>query len=194
MIDAVPVGTGRVAVVVFERSEVTVEAEDRGPPFVEADVASTDGSEPLGGFALDRQSQLPGRQKLDALEAEAGAVHGVLGVVPVGSDELFPSAIAPLAVAATAGTEETLGLGLHVAAIAGNDVASDEGVAEGLQVLALRRGVIDGAHRAIRIDGLPEVARRMNRRREWSVRSTSPGPERTPSGWVRCITVGSRAR
>ena len=38
-------------------------------------------------------------------------------------------------------------------------------------------------------DGLPEAARRTNLLSEWSVRSVSPGPERDPSGWVRCITL-----
>jgi hypothetical protein len=41
----------------------------------------------------------------------------------------------------------------------------------------------------MRIDGLPDAANRRNRRSEWSVRSMSPGPDRDPSGWVRCMTV-----
>ena len=39
------------------------------------------------------------------------------------------------------------------------------------------------------IDGFPDAASRKNRRSEYKVRSVSPGPERDPSGCVRCITV-----
>lgn len=48
-----------------------------------------------------------------------------------------------------------------------------------------------GAQNDMRIDGFPDAARRTNRRSECSVRSISPGPERAPSGWVRCITVSN---
>jgi hypothetical protein len=41
-----------------------------------------------------------------------------------------------------------------------------------------------GAQSDMRIDGLPEAARRTNRRSEWSVRFVSPGPDLIPSGWL----------
>jgi hypothetical protein len=43
--------------------------------------------------------------------------------------------------AAAAQAEEALGLGLHVAPVAGNDVAADERVAERLQLVALGAGM-----------------------------------------------------
>src|SRR5439155_13189544 len=46
-----------------------------------------------------------------------------------------------------------------------------------------------GAQNDMRIDGFPPAASRMKRRREGRVRSVSPGPDRTPSGCVRCIIV-----
>src|SRR6516165_9481239 len=45
------------------------------------------------------------------------------------------------------------------------------------------------AQNDIKIDGFPEAARWTNRRSECKVRSVSPGPDRDPSGWVRCITL-----
>src|SRR6266566_2257217 len=87
--------------------------------------------------------------------------------------------------------EQPFGLGPHVSAVAGDDVPAYEQLAEFLQLAAVFGGIQHRRHSAIKIEGFPEAASRRNRRRGWTVRSVSPGPERTPSGWVRCIRLFS---
>ncbi len=94
-----------------------------------------------------------------------GALHGVLRVVAVSGEQFLTAVSASAAVTASApSTEQPLRLGLHVPQVAG--MTWDEGLPEALEFLAFGSRKMTRAHSAIRIDGLPEAARRTNRLRE----------------------------
>ncbi|MEI2697959.1 MAG: hypothetical protein V9E94_06315 [Microthrixaceae bacterium] len=60
----------------------------------------SDGTKPIRRLTFDRQVELPGLEQFDALKSQPGAVHGVLGVEPVGVDEFLASASATFPVSA----------------------------------------------------------------------------------------------
>src|SRR5262245_20038200 len=64
------------------------------PPFRESDPTVTNVEQPVGRLALDRKVECAGGDQLDALEAEPGAVHGVLGVVAVLADQFLATSAA----------------------------------------------------------------------------------------------------
>ncbi len=97
LVDPGAVGAVGDGVVVCERLQLSVELQGPVPPVIETDLAAADTPQPVGWLALDRQGQVPGGEQLDALEAEPGTVHRVLGVVAECLDELgaLPAAAAP---------------------------------------------------------------------------------------------------
>ena len=70
-------------------------------------------------------------------------MHGVLGVVPVGGDQLLPATAAPAAVTAAPQAQQPQALRPHVPLVAGHDVAPDERRAERPELLARGRDVPD---------------------------------------------------
>src|SRR6476660_4777794 len=78
--DAGPIGARRNRVVVGEGLELGVEFEAAVPPFVEADLATAHGAQPIGRLALNRQLQTAGAQQFEPLEAEARGMHRNLRV------------------------------------------------------------------------------------------------------------------
>ena len=155
---------GLVAELGFEHR---VEREDPLPPLVEWHVAAPDGPQPLARFVGDRKGQSALGDQFQALEAESGAVHRVLGVVAMRGNQFLTSASASATVTTTAaGPEQPLSLRLHVTAVARDDVATDKGLAEALEFVAFPVEKMTGAQSDMRIEGLPEAARRTNLRRE----------------------------
>lgn len=144
LFDPSSVRTDGKTTIIFELLELRVQVEAPLPPLVEGDVAMAHCAEPVGGLALDGQVEVPRREQLDALEAEASAVHRVLRVVAVGGNKLFSLSTASSSMAAAASTEEPHRLRLHVAAVSGHDVPADERLAETSQLIAFGRGVDDG--------------------------------------------------
>jgi hypothetical protein len=152
--DAGGVGARGKVVVGLGGRQPGVEVDFGVPAFGEGDVAAADGAEPVGGYALDGELELLGGEEVEALVAEAGSVYGILGVVAVIGDELGAASAATTAVPAASESEQPLSLGLHVTAVAGDDVAADEGGFRGRAARDRRRWRIGrGPQRAIRMEG-----------------------------------------